>query len=158
MYAPEREPIRDPDEQLGRWILVGVVVVAIIVGIWLWQRQKNAEPVEAVTEPPVAAAGPRIKNPIEIPAGTDAALSMTDEAAKLVGTEKFQSMFVPEDFVRNVVATVDNLARPKIATRMNPAKPPAGNFVTAGGEGEVVLGAANYGTVSAAVSAAAGCV
>jgi hypothetical protein len=27
---------------------------------------------------------------------------------------------------------------------MNPAKPPAGNFATTGGDGELVLGAANY--------------
>jgi hypothetical protein len=146
MYAPEREPIQDPDERLGRWILAGVVVIAVAVGAWLWQRQKSAEPPEPVTEQPVAAVEPRIEHPIETPAGTDATLSVPEEAAKLVGEEKFQTMFVPEDFVRKVVATVDNLARPKIATRMNPAKPPAGNFAIVGseGQGEVVLGAANY--------------
>jgi hypothetical protein len=53
-------------------------------------------------------------------------------------------MFIPEDFVRNLVATVDNLPRQKVATRIIPAKPPAGEFVALGGEGSLVLGAANY--------------
>ncbi len=144
MYAPEREPIRDPDERLGRWILVGFILIALAVGVWLWQRQKGADTPEAVTEQPVATAGPRIEHPIETPAGTDPALSAPEEAAKLVGEDKFQAMFVPEDFVRKVVATVDNLARPKIATRMNPAKPPAGDFAIVGSNEEIVLGAANY--------------
>jgi hypothetical protein len=143
MYVPKREPPRDPDERLGRWILGGVVVVAVAVGIWLWQRNKNGDETPPVAEQPVAAATPAIKNPIETPAGS-ASLSVTDEAAKLVGAEKFQAMFVPDDFVRKVVATVDNLGRPKIASRMNPAKPPAGTFATAGGNDEIVLGAANY--------------
>ncbi|MDP9199604.1 MAG: DUF3014 domain-containing protein [Pseudomonadota bacterium] len=144
MYAPEREPIRDPDERLGRWILVGFILIALAVGLWLWQRQKSADTPEAVTDPPVAAAGPGIEHPIETPAGTDPELSAPEAAAKLVGEDKFQAMFVPEDFVRKVVATVDNLARPKIATRMNPAKPPAGDFAIVGSNEEIVLGAANY--------------
>lgn len=144
MYVPKRERPQDPDERLGRWILGGVVLIAVAVGIWLWQRSKSGDETPPVVEQPVAAAEPRIKNPIATPAGTDASLSATDEAAKLVGAEKFQAMFVPDDFVRNVVATVDNLARPKVASRMNPARQPAGTFVTAGDGNEVVLGAANY--------------
>jgi hypothetical protein len=53
-------------------------------------------------------------------------------------------MFIPDDFVRNLVATVDNLPRQKVATRLIPARPPAGAFVVVGGEGNLVLGAANY--------------
>ncbi len=144
MYVPKRDPPSDPDERLGRWILGGVVLIAVAVGIWLWQRNKNSDETPPIAEQPVATAGPKIKNPIETPAGTDTSLSATDEAAKLVGIEKFQTMFVPDDFVRNVVATVDNLARPKIASRMNPAKPPAGTVATVGNDTEIVLGAANY--------------
>ena len=143
MYVPKRERAPDADERLGRWILGGVVLVAVAIGIWLWQRNKNGDETLPVAEQPVATAEPKIKNPIETPPDSGS-LSVTDEAAKLVGPEKFQAMFVPDDFVRKVVATVDNLSRPKIASRMNPAKPPAGTFATAGGNDEVVLGAANY--------------
>lgn len=149
MYVPKREQAPNTDERLGRWILGGVVLIAVAVGIWLWQRSRNADEAPTVAEQPVATTRPRIENPIETPAGTDPSLSATDEAAKLVGAEKFQAMFVPDDFVRKVVATVDNLARPKIASRMIPAKPPAGSFTTAGGEPEVVLGAANYARYAA---------
>jgi len=144
MYEPKREQEPGSDERLGRWILGGVVLIAVAVGIWLWQRNKSGDEAPPVAEQPVATATPTIKNPIETPAGTDASLSATDEAAKLVGAEKFQAMFTPDDFVRKVVATVDNLGRPKVASRMNPAKAPAGAFTTAGDGTEVVLGAANY--------------
>ena len=143
MYVPKREQPQDPDERLGRWILGGVVLIAIAVGVWLWQRNKDRDEAAPVAEQPVATAEPAIKNPIETPAGSES-LSATDEAAKLVGTDRFQALFVPEDFVRKVVATVDNLARPKVASRMNPAKPPAGEFAAVGGNEEIVLGAANY--------------
>jgi hypothetical protein len=66
----------------------------------------------------------------------------------LIGTPRFEAMFIPGDFVKKVVATVDNLARPDVAARMNPAKPPAGKFVTAGGGDNVVLGAANFARYS----------
>lgn len=143
MYVPKRERPPDADERLGRWILGGVVLVAVAVGVWLWQRNKNGDEAPPVAEQPVATA-PKVRNPIETLAGTDASLSATDEAAKLIGAENFETLFVPDDFVRRVVATVDNLARPKIASRMNPAKPPAGTVATVGNDTEIVLGAANY--------------
>jgi len=39
---------------------------------------------------------------------------------------------------------VDSLARQDVAARMNPAKPPADKFVTAGEGDSIVLGAANF--------------
>ncbi|HEY5559067.1 MAG TPA: DUF3014 domain-containing protein [Steroidobacteraceae bacterium] len=143
MFAEKRERPPEADERLGRWILGGLVLIALGAGAWYWQKRQSAEP-EPVVADTVASAEPRIQNPIETPAGTDPALSATEQAATLVGAQRFAAMFVPDDFVRNIVATVDNLARPKIASRMNPAKPPEGAFVTAGTEGNLVLGAANF--------------
>ncbi len=145
MFAEKREQAPESDERLGRWILGGLVLIALGAGAWYWQKRQAAEPEPAtVAEPMVATDEPRIRNPIETPAGADAALPAVDQAAALIGTDRFAAMFVPEDFVRNIVATVDNLARPKIAARMNPAKPPGGAFVTAGSEDSLVLGAANF--------------
>lgn len=148
MFADKRDPPPESDERLGRWILGGLVLIALGAGAWYWQKRQSAEP-ETVVAETVTADEPRIQNPIETPTGTDPALSATDQAATLVGADRFAAMFVPDDFVRNIVATVDNLARGKIASRMNPAKPPGGAFVTAGAEGDLVLGAANFARYTA---------
>ncbi|MBX3702292.1 MAG: DUF3014 domain-containing protein [Steroidobacteraceae bacterium] len=144
MYAEKREPPPpDADERLGRWILGGVVLVALAVGAWYWFKREAAEPA-TVAEPPVATAEPAVRNPVETPADDADGRSAVERIAALVGPERFAAMFIPESFVRNLVATVDNLPRAKIATRIIPAKPPAGEFVAVGGEGNLVLGAANY--------------
>ena len=144
MYAEKRDPATSSDENLGRWILGGVILLVIGAGIWYWQKRqadKEEAPV-AATQP--ATPEPRIKNPIVPLDDIDPNLSATEQVATLVGTPRFEAMFVPDDFVRKVVATVDGLAREDIAARMNPAKKPAGEFVTAGSGDSIVLGAANF--------------
>ncbi|HEY7740885.1 MAG TPA: DUF3014 domain-containing protein [Steroidobacteraceae bacterium] len=144
MYAEKRElPPPDADERLGRWILGGVVLLALAVGAWYWFKREAAEPeTPTVAEEPVATTA--IRNPIEAPADDGSAATPIERIAALVGPERFAAMFIPDDFVRNLVATVDNLPRQKVATRLIPARPPAGAFVAVGGEGNLVLGAANY--------------
>jgi len=144
MYAPKREQSTESDEKLGRWILGGVILLAIGAGAWYWQKRQSAEPEAPPAAPPPAAAKPAIQNPIEAVENIDPNLAAAEQVATLIGTPRFEAMLIPDDFVKKVVATVDNLARPDVAARMNPAKPPAGDFVTAG-EGEtLVLGAANF--------------
>jgi hypothetical protein len=96
-----------------------------------------------VTEEPVATDESAIQNPIT-PTDDGGKQTAPERVAALVGPDKFAAMFVPDDFVRNLVTTVDNLTRPKVATRMVPARPPAGDFVAAGTGDDLVLGAKNY--------------
>lgn len=144
MFAEKRDFPQLADERLGRWILGGAAAVAIAFGIWYWQKGREEEPaVEPVAEAPVATDDSQVKNPIA-PVADDSKLSPPERVAALVGADRFAAMFVPEDFVRNLVTTVDNLPRPKVASRMLPVKPPGGAFVTAGEGGNLVLGAKNY--------------
>lgn len=143
MHADKRDQPSTPDENLGRWIIGGVVLLAVAVGIWFWQKREAAES-RVPAPPPAAAAAPEIRNPIVTPDDIDPNLSATEQVATLVGTPRFEAMFAPEEFVRKVVATVDSLARDDVAARMNPAKPPAGSFATAGEGDALVLGAANF--------------
>ena len=143
MYAEKRDRPLWQDEKMGRWILGAVVLLAIAAGVWYWQKRQAAEPEAPVAAAP-AAAEPKIKNPIVAPDDIDPNLSAAEQLATLIGTPRFEAMFVPEELVRKLVATTDALARQDVAARMNPAKPPTGEFVTAGSGEEVVLGAANF--------------
>jgi Protein of unknown function (DUF3014) len=143
MYAEKRDRPVWQDEKMGRWILGAAVLLAIAAGIWFWQKRQAAES-EAPAVPPSAAVEPKIKNPIISPDDIDPNLSAAEQLSTLIGTPRFEAMFVPEELVRKLVATTDALARQDVATRLNPAKPPAGKFVTAGSGEEVVLGAANF--------------
>ena len=145
MFAEKRDPLGSPDENLGRWILGGVVLLVLAAGGWYWQkhRSEKAEAPVVAAQAPAPAEG-KVKNPIIAPDDIDPNLSATEQVATLVGTPRFESLFVPDDFVKKVVATVDSLARQDIAARMNPAKPVAGKFATAGEGDALVLGAANF--------------
>ncbi len=143
MYAEKRETPGGYDENRGKWILGGIAVVAIAAGAWYWFSHRDAPEAPAPVAPPVAAE-PEIKNPIVVPDVIDPNLSATEQVSTLVGTPRFESMFVPDDFVRKVVVTVDSLARQDVSQRLNPAKPIGGAFATAESEGSVVLGAANF--------------
>lgn len=144
MYAEKRDPSTSPDENLGRWILGGVILLAVAAGAWYWQKRQSEKAVEPVAATAPAPAEPAIKNPIIPPDDIDPNLSATEQVATLIGTPRFEAMFVPDDFVKKLVATLDGLARQDVAARMNPAKGPAGDFVTAGEGDSVVLGAANF--------------
>ncbi|HEY8265622.1 MAG TPA: DUF3014 domain-containing protein, partial [Steroidobacteraceae bacterium] len=90
----------------------------------------------------------KVKNPIVAPDDIDPNLSATEQVATLIGTPSFEALLVPDDFVKKAVATADSLARQDVAARMNPAKPLAGAFATAGEGDSLVLGAANFARYS----------
>jgi hypothetical protein len=143
MYAEKRDRPVWQDEKLGRWILGAVILLAIGAGVWYWKSRGAKEPEAPVaTAPP--AAEPRIKNPIIPPDDIDPNLSATEQVATLVGTPRFEAMFVPDEFVRKLVATVDTLSRENVAARMNPAKPVQGKFIATGSDDALVLGAMNF--------------
>lgn len=144
MYAEKREQAPERDEQLGRWILGGLVLIALGAGFWFWQKRQSADDVQPVTDEAIATDEPRILNPIDPAADDGTDLSAADRIAALVGTPRFESLLFTDDIVRRIVATVDNLPRQKVAMQLSPAKPPAGSFITAGGEDQLVLGAANF--------------
>ena len=144
MYAEKREQAPERDEQLGRWILGGLVLIAVAAGIWYWQKRQSAEDVPPVTDETIATDEPQILNPIDSTADDGTGMSAADRIAALVGAPRFAAQFVPDDIIRRIVATADNLPRQKVAMQLSPAKPLAGNFITAGSEDQLVLGAVNF--------------
>lgn len=143
-YEPER-----PGMSLWAWALL-VVLVASVAGYYFWQQRQPAP--SAITRPPVVAPAPEAETPAaEKPAirhpvpdaeaepekplpGLDQSDTLIgDRLAGLVGLTAFKSFVSPEQLVRRIVATVDNLPRKIAPVRMRPVRPVPGQFLPGAG-------------------------
>jgi hypothetical protein len=142
---------------------VPAVLVLVAVAIWYFVG-RTPEPVEApaeVVEPapaPSAAPAPTprvVEAPPEIPAPEPEpaiplpALAESDPEVQSALTESLGPNIVeqylrPENFVRNLVVTIDNLTRPTLALDRRPIQPTPGVFVTRGPEEALFLSEENY--------------
>jgi hypothetical protein len=151
----------DADESFRKKVIWGsaAVVVLGLVGAVYYYKYHNAVPAApVVTEaphPPVvapqAATEPAVRNPI--PETSDAKPlpplkeSDPDVRASLVsvfGAKSIAQFLVPDNVVRHIVVTVDNLPRKKVAIELRPVKPTPGTTATATQADITTLGAANF--------------
>lgn len=125
-------------------IIVAGVIAAAGAALYLWNsRQVPAPvppaPVAAVPSEPTPSPEPAIKHPIDAPAPESPAaeplpvLAQADAKVRaalvdLLGREPVQNFLQIDDFVRHVVATVDNLGRSHAAPRLWPVNPMPGRF------------------------------
>lgn len=135
------------------WGLVALIVVLAGVGGWIWWQRQAAPVIDIpapqqpvgvappVAAPPLAASEPAIKHPVEAMAAASApqdqpplpALDSSDARVRsalgdLLGRKGVLSWLQTEAFARNMVATVDNLAREHAAPRLWPVNPTEGRF------------------------------
>lgn len=136
-------------------VLGGVIVAAALVGGYFWWQQQEAppapvvqtapavEPPAAVTEaPPPVAAPPAIQHPVEevpveepLPPVQSSDELLAKALQPLVGSEQWRFIFIPEMIVRHIVATVDNLPRQEVSTKVWPVRP-AGSWLQTEGSGD----------------------
>jgi hypothetical protein len=133
------------------WAGGALVLIAAVVLYFSWRANRHAPaPPAAVATAPVEPA-PAVQNPI--PAGptpqplppleaSDAPLH--EAMSGLMGKRAVDSLFKPEQLVRHIVVTVDNLSRKKAAFESRPTKPLPGTFLAKGDEQHSVLDPANY--------------
>jgi DUF3014 family protein len=132
------------DEDVKRWIYWAIPVIVVIgAGVAYYYNRKGHEPKPepAAQVQPAPTVAPPV-NPIDQDAQAakplpDLASSDAEVQDSLVGAlgRSLEQVLVPKDIVRNVVVTIDNLPRKKVAIQMRPLKPPAGELVVApGGE------------------------
>jgi Protein of unknown function (DUF3014) len=120
-------------------IVVAVMLVAAGAA-WYWRSRTAPEP-----EPPapVAAPAPAESEPPPLPSA--AALSSLPSLADsdtpfntallaLPGAQALANLLRPENMIRHLVATVDNLPRHKLAVEMRPLEATAGTFQVTGGD------------------------
>ena len=128
------------------WVGLGSVLALIAIGAYFWLRQTPQQlppPAPAVSPPAIAPAEPAIKHPVQAPPGAtelppleQADKFVQERIAELLGGKTVKTFLRIENFVRRVVATVDNLPRSLAPPRMWPIHPTRGRFtVEAAGNG-----------------------
>jgi hypothetical protein len=156
--AADDRPLFAPQSSATRRavLIAGVLLIAIGgAAYYFWQRQPAREPatVEPTPAPSAApsAAEPRIEHPIDASSQATQplpSLAESDAAARealdaLLGASAFDALFRPQDLIRNIVATVDNLPRRNVSLRLMPLKPVPGAFRVAGPESSTAIGVDN---------------
>jgi hypothetical protein len=137
-----------------KWIAAGVGVVGLFAALFIYFSPRS--PVQpAKPAPVVAAPAPAeedvIKHPIEATPGEAAAPPLEasdqplfDALAGLAGKAPVEQFVIPQDLVRHIVVTVDNLPTEKVAERVRPMRAVPGRFMVSGTEDALTLDSANY--------------
>ncbi|MBC8026071.1 MAG: DUF3014 domain-containing protein [Steroidobacteraceae bacterium] len=144
-----------------KWVACAVGVVGLSIGAVIyrdkWWNDKPAppaKPVATVQEKPVIPAPttePAVRHPIPA-VDVDQALPSLDSSdvpvqtsiAELLGLEAAKQFVSPENLVRNIVVSIDNLPEQKVAERIRPLQRVPGTFAVGGPEDAPVLDPANY--------------
>jgi len=149
---PTRE--QPPSGNRVVWMVVAALVLCAAAALWFFFQRvatQPARPVEtaAPASPPLSSAqGPR--HPVDseaveqpLPALRESDGPVSAALAALVGSDAFGRIFLTENLVRNIVATVDNLPREEVVRRVNPLQPVPGVPATTGKGERLTLAPAN---------------
>jgi len=139
------------------WWVIALFGVAV-VGLIFWNALRPAP----VPEVPVApqprtevspapqAVEPEIRHPVPdriatkpLPALDTSDNTMRNAIVELSGNGDLVETLILQGFIRRVVATIDNLTAPKVASRIMPVKRVDGAFAVSGDEGRYAIAAAN---------------
>jgi hypothetical protein len=110
--------------------------------------QELSEPEEA---PPVASA-PVIEHPVPASSAADSAPPALDQSDQsfhaaltaLPGAQAVEKLLVPDNIIRNIVVTVDNLSKKKVAPDKRPIKATSGQFMTRSNGDQLTISPENY--------------
>ncbi|HTC53985.1 MAG TPA: DUF3014 domain-containing protein [Steroidobacteraceae bacterium] len=101
--------------------------------------------------PPPVASAPPIEHPVPAGAADSAPppLDQSDQSfhaavTALSGAQALEKLLVPDNIIRNVVVTVDNLSRKKVAPDKRPIKATSGQFITRGTGDQLTISPENY--------------
>src|SRR5512142_1260818 len=151
----------DADESFRKKVIWGsaaIVVIGLLGAVYYYKYHGSPPQVPVVKEapkPPVeapqAATEPAVRNPI--PETADARplppLKQSDPDVRqslvdVFGAKAVTQFLVPDNIVRHIVMTVDNLPRNTLAIEPRPIKPTPGTTATAPQGDITTLAAANF--------------
>ena len=149
------EDLEDASRRRIVWLIGAVVAAAIAAGGWYWYAGRShpaAEPppIHAAAPQPATESAPSIAHPMSegaaaaLPALNDSDPVVHDSLAGVFGRDPIGKFLVPQNIVRHIVVTVDNLPRRKVAVELRPVKPAPGQTQTAAQGEFTTLGDANF--------------
>ncbi len=141
------------------WLVPAAVLALIAIGAYFWLRQAPPQlppPVPAISPapvappPPVVPPEPAISHPVPLPPGMtklppieQSGDFVKERVTELFGAKNVLTYLQIDNFVRRVVATVDNLARALAPPSRWPIHPTPGRFTVDTGRDGSVIGAKN---------------
>jgi len=135
-------------------MVVAAVVLAAALGVFYYLRMHEAQPAAvpaaaqrtAAAEPsmlhPVPPAGETVGGPL--PSLGDSDPPMRDALAAVAGADAVAQFLVPENIIRHLVVTIDNLPRAKAPAAKRPTVAVPGSFMAVGDELHSTLDPKNY--------------
>lgn len=137
--------------------VAALIFVLAATGVY-YLRSRN-QPLPAAPSAPIAPppppAEPSVANPLPQTAGNaasfgpvpelaDSDVPLRDALAKISSADAVKDFLVPQDLIRKMVVTIDNLPRQKVAVDKRPANPAAGSFAAKGDELHATLDQRNF--------------
>jgi hypothetical protein len=134
---------------------LAVFIIGAGTAVYLKERDSGTvetNPVVAVPTQPTATEAPRPVPIVQPEPQRDVPLPALDESdpevqgglTELVGRDSVTQFLSPERIIRNVVVTIDNTTREKMALNQRPIKPTGGKFVVSGADETLVIAPGNY--------------
>jgi Protein of unknown function (DUF3014) len=139
--------------------MIGVAAAVVIAaaGTWYYLHTRHAAvpPAPAAQLPvPVPPAEDAIQHPLAaaddaaakapLPALNDSDAALSDALGRVIGPSALKDYLLPENIIRHIVVTIDNLPRPKAAVAKRPASAVGGTFVVDGDELRAKLDPQNF--------------
>jgi Protein of unknown function (DUF3014) len=136
---------------------VAAAVVVVAAGTWYYLQSRHAAlpRVPATAQQPAAepSAESAIQHPLgqgdsaaqaPLPALADSDTALSDALRLLAGDSAVKDYLLPENIIRHLVVTIDNLPRQKVAVVKRPTPPVAGSFIADGDELHATLNPQNF--------------
>jgi hypothetical protein len=147
---------------------VAALVVLIAAGGWYYLRQRNtvtptpAPAAASAVDPEPSPVEPAIQHPLPaaavagdttpVPSLADSDSAFRDALTHVMGADTVLNYVRPEAIIRNLVVTIDNLPRQKVAVEKRPVSATAGSFLADGDELHATLDQRNFERYKPAVA------
>jgi len=112
---------------------------------------RKPPPAEAAPEPEHHPVPPPAAETTPLPPLNDSDPAITGALSQFFGKKSIEEMLVPEQVVRNIVVTVDNLPRKKVAEQRRPVKATAGETIAVTSGESITLSPENAARYAAAM-------
>ncbi|HEX7238173.1 MAG TPA: DUF3014 domain-containing protein [Gammaproteobacteria bacterium] len=142
------------------WLLptaLGAGILLVIGGAGYYLMRGGAPEPEPVVETPrpvvetpappppsVADTAPAPARALPLPPLDESDPEVLGGLTELLGQDAVMRHLVPQRLVRNIVVTIDNVPRQKMALNQRPVQATPGDFITSGEESTMVIAPANY--------------